>query len=106
MQAYHGSRIVIAIGIGALTLFIGVYAARLVTVQKYAASRTVSQSPGLVADGQDKTTIIVSTPNTSDCRRYQLNLATGTRSEHGPSNCADGNQSGRLETISKSFRNR
>jgi hypothetical protein len=60
-----------------------------------------------IAAGERQTTIIVSTPNTSDCRRYQLNVDTGARNDQGPVNCnADGSkQPGRLEAISKAFRN-
>jgi hypothetical protein len=62
-----------------------------------------------IAAGKRQTTIIVSTPNSNDCRRYQLNVDTGARNEQGqgPISCnADSSkQPGRLEAISKSFRN-
>jgi len=61
-----------------------------------------------IASGERPTTIIVSTPNSNGCRRYQLNVDTGVRNDQGPGNCnADGSkQPGRLEAISKAFRNR
>jgi len=68
--------------------------------------------PSAVASitGERPTTIIVSTPNSNDCRRYQLNVDTGARNDQGqgPINCnADSSkQPGRLEAISKAFRNR
>ena len=50
----------------------------------------------------------LSTPNSNDCRRYQLNVDTGARDEQGAISCSgDGSkQPGRLEAISKAFRNR
>jgi hypothetical protein len=60
-----------------------------------------------IAAGERPTTIIVSTTNSNDCRRYQLNVDTGARNDQGPINCnADSSKRpGRLEAISKSFRN-
>jgi hypothetical protein len=60
-----------------------------------------------IAAGERRTTIIVSTPNSNDCWRYQLNVDTGARNDQGPIDCnADSSkQPGRLEAISKSFRN-
>ena len=60
-----------------------------------------------IVDGERPTTIIVSTPNSNDCKRYQLNVDTGARNDQGPVNCnADSSkQPGRLEAISKAFRN-
>jgi hypothetical protein len=100
-------RAVIVSGFGAMTVLAGAYGTWLLVLQRYETSKNVSQSAAaastVVGDGQ--TTVILSTPNTSDCWRYQLNLATGVRSERGPMNCAD--QGGnRLESISKAFRNR
>ncbi len=108
-QAYQGSRVVTAVGIGAMTLIVGVYGARLLMLQSYqdskAPSRSSAVSSSAIGDGQ--TTVIVSRPNSSDCRRDHLNIGTGTRSESGPSDCADaGSQPSRVKTISKSFRNR
>jgi hypothetical protein len=104
------SRLVIAISIAAMAVFAGVYAPRL-TVHNHAASNVVSEPSAMasISDGQRQTTIIVSAPNGNDCRRYQLNVTTGVRSdEQGPINCADevGNQPGQMEAISKAFRNR
>ena len=60
-----------------------------------------------IGAGGRSTTIIVSTPNSNDCRRYHLNMTTGARSEQDTTNCA-GEADGptRSEAISKSFRNR
>jgi len=74
------------------------------------AAANAEPEPSAVASiigHQMPTTIIVSTPNSNDCRRYQLNVATGQRNDTGPINCtADGGgQPGRLQAISKAFRN-
>jgi hypothetical protein len=101
------SSLAIAIGIGVLTMCVSVYVLSLRGHQDHAEPE-LSQSSAIssVSNRPDQTTVVLSTPNTNDCRRYELNLTTGTRSEQGPSNCSnDGKQPGRLETISKSFRN-
>ena len=110
-RRHRKSRLGVVIGIGALTTCVGVYAVWLQGHQNHGTPDTVGQSSATssIADrpDQSQTTVVLSTPNNNDCRRYELNLATGTRNERGPSNCADdGKQPGRLETISKSFRNR
>jgi hypothetical protein len=108
-QRQQRSTVIIAIGIGAISALVGVYGVRLTTLQKYQASKIASQSSAEASttDGRGQTTIIVSTPNTNGCQRYELNLASGKRSEGGPINCPDGDgkQPSRLETISKTFRN-
>jgi hypothetical protein len=75
----------------------------LLVSQPGVASKAVASIVG----GERPTTIIVSTPNSNDCRRYQLNVDTGARNDQGPVNCnADSSkQPGRLEAISKAFRN-
>jgi hypothetical protein len=53
------------------------------------------------------TTIILSAPNSNDCRGYQLNVVTGERGEKGSVDCNTGaSKPSRLETITRSFRNR
>lgn len=96
--------------IGALAALVIVSGGRLLISQPRGTSNTEPE-PSAVASivgGGRSTTIIVSTPNGNGCRRYQLNVDTGARNDQGPSNCnADGSkQPGRLEAISKAFRNR
>jgi hypothetical protein len=71
LRPSQGSRVIIAIGIGAVTLLMGVYVERMLILDKNTTSKIASQSStaASVADPHDQTTIIVSTPNTSDCRR-------------------------------------
>jgi hypothetical protein len=108
-QSQQRSPLIIAIGIVAMSALVGVYGVWLMTLEKYQASKIVPQSSGeaLITGGQGQTTVIVSTPNTNGCQRYELNLDSGKRSEGGPVNCPDGDgkQPSRLETISKTFRN-
>ena len=99
----------IAIGTGAMAALAIVYGLRLLVSQPRVAS-SAEPEPSAVASivgGERPTTIIVSTPNSNDCRRYQLNVDTGARNDQGPVNCnADSSkQPGRPETISKAFRN-
>ena len=98
-----------AIGIGAMAALAIVYGLRLLISQPRVTS-SAEPEPSAVAsivDGERPTTIIVSTPNSNDCQRYQLNVDTGARNDQGPVNCnADSSkQPGRLEAISKAFRN-
>jgi hypothetical protein len=85
------------------------YGLRLLVSQPRVASNAEPE-PSAVASivgGERPTTIIVSTPNSNDCRRYQLNVDTGARkNDQGPVNCnADSSKRpGRLEAISKAFR--
>jgi hypothetical protein len=100
---------VIAVSIGAIAALIIVSGLRLLISQPRATSNTEPE-PSAVASiisGERPTTIIISTPNSKDCRRYQLNVDTGVRNDQGASNCtSDGSkQAGRLEAISKAFRN-
>ena len=98
-----------AIGIGVMAALAIVYGLRLLISQPRVTS-SAEPEPSAVAsivDGERPTTIIVSTPNNNDCKRYQLNVDTGARNDQGPVNCnADSSkQPGRLEAISKAFRN-
>jgi hypothetical protein len=84
------------------------YAASLLAAQPRIAANAGAR-PLAVASigGAGATAVIVSTPNSNDCRGYQLNVATGERGDKGRVDCNTGNKKpGRLETISQSFRNR
>ena len=61
-----------------------------------------------IAGGENPITIIVTMPNSDDCHRYQLNAATGVRSDNGTDKCVSegGRQITRVEAISQAFRNR
>jgi len=102
---------VATIGIGAVAALAIVCALRLPISQSRLTSSAEPEPSAVasIAAGERPTTIIVSTPNSNDCRRYQLNVDTGARNDQGqgPINCnADSSkQPGRLEAISKSFRN-
>jgi hypothetical protein len=102
--------LVLAIAVGAMAVFAGAYGLRLpLSLARFAPKGEAEPSAvASIAGGKRSTTIIVSTPNSNDCRRYQLDVATGVRNDQGAVNCAaDGaNGPGRVETISKSFRNR
>jgi hypothetical protein len=101
---------VIAIGIGAIAALVIVYGLRFLISQPRLASSTEPEPSAVasIASGERPTTIIVSTPNSNDCRRYRLNVDTGARDDQGAINCSAGSskQPGRLEAISKAFRNR
>ena len=101
---------VIAIGVRAMAALAIVYGLRSPISQPRVASGTEPELSAVasIAGGAGPTTIIVSTPNSNDCRRYQLNVDTGARDEQGAISCSgDGSkQPGRLEAISKAFRNR
>jgi hypothetical protein len=99
-----------AIGIGTVAALAMVCALRLLISQPRLTSSPELEPSAVasIAAGERPTTIIVSAPNSNDCRRYQLNVDTGARNDQGqgPINCnADSKQPGRLEAISKSFRN-
>ena len=98
-----------ALGIGAVAALAIVRAVRLL-INQPRVTTSAEPEPSAVASiaaGERRTTIIVSTPNSNDCRRYQLNVDTGARNDQGPIDCnADSSkQPGRLEAISRSFRN-
>jgi len=50
--------------------------------------------------------IVVSTPNSNDCRRYRLDNTTGEIEDNGNGDCGKrgGGQRGRIEAISNGFR--
>jgi hypothetical protein len=97
-----------AIAIGMMAVLAGVYGLGLLTAQRHAASSAEPEPSAVasIAGGDRSTTIIVSTPNSNDCRHYQLNVATGARDDKGAIDCAadSSHQPGRLEAISKAFR--
>jgi hypothetical protein len=101
---------IISVGIGAMAALAIAFGLRLLISQPRVAARAEPEPAAVasIVDGERPTTIIVSTPNSNDCRRYQLNVDTRVRNDQGAINCnADGSkQPGRLEAISKSFRNR
>jgi len=105
---WHGP--VIAVSIGAMAVLVIVSRLGLLLSQPRGTSNIELELSAVasIASGERPTTIIVSTPNSNGCRRYQLNVDTGVRNDQGPGNCnADGSkQPGRLEAISKAFRNR
>ena len=99
----------VAMGIGTMVVLAAIYGARLLMARPHMARNTGSE-PSAVASivGEPPTTVIVSTPNRDECRRYQLNVATGERGDRGLGDCdaESGNRPGRLEAISRAFRNR
>jgi hypothetical protein len=100
--------LVLAAVVAAMAVFAGAYGLR---PQLSSARLTpkVEVEPSAVSSiaGGGSTTIIVSTPYSTDCRRYQLDVTTGVRNDEGAVNCTGGRTGpGRVETISKSFRNR
>jgi hypothetical protein len=102
--------LVLAIAAGAMAAFAAAYGVRppLGSARLAPKGEAEPSAVASIAGGERSTTIIVSTPNSNDCRRYQLDVTTGARNDQGAVNCAaDGaNGPGRVETISKSFRNR
>lgn len=103
--------LMLAIAVAAMAVLAAVYGLRLPLSSARLAPKGETE-PSAVASiaggGERSTTVIVSTPNSNDCRRYQLDVTTGVRNDQGAVNCAgDGaNGPGRVEAISKSFRNR
>jgi hypothetical protein len=61
-----------------------------------------------IAKDESPFTIIISSPNRNDCRRYQLNKTTGMMNDKRTSDCTGeaGGQGARIEEISEAFRNR
>jgi hypothetical protein len=98
-----------ALAVGAISLLAVAYGLRLpLSFARFAPkAETEPLAVASIAGGERSTTIIVSTPNSNDCRRYQLNVTTGLRNDQGTSNCTGdaGNGPTRVEAISKSFRN-
>jgi hypothetical protein len=100
---------VAAMGIGLMAAVAATYGARLLAAQPRVAGSTGPEPSAMASIADERsTTIIVSTPNSNDCRRYQLNVATGERGVKGSFDCnaESGNRPGRLQAISKAFRNR
>jgi hypothetical protein len=64
--------------------------------------------PPVASAAQRATTIIVSTPNSDECRHYRMAIDRGVVHDQGLGECAvsAGDQGTRVETISKGFRNR
>jgi hypothetical protein len=67
-----------------------------------------AQAPAPAAAVEPTTSIIVSTPNSDECRRYRMAIDRGEVRDQGLGECAtsSGDQGTRVETISKGFRNR
>jgi hypothetical protein len=61
-----------------------------------------------IAAGESPIGIIVSSPNSNDCHRYELDKATGARTDKGTTKCIkDGGGSvARIEAISNAFKNK
>ncbi len=83
------------------------YGAPLLMAQPRTAADIMPKSSAAASRiAAGSTSIIVSTPNSNDCRGYQLNVVTGERGDKGRVDCDTGiSKPGRLETIAKSFRN-
>jgi len=96
-----------ALAVGAISLLAVAYGLPLSLARFAPKAESETLAVASIAGGERSTTIIVSTPNSNDCRRYQLNVTTGLRNDQGTSNCAGdaGNGPTRVEAISKSFRN-
>jgi hypothetical protein len=98
-----------ALAVGAISLLAVAHGLRLpFSLARFAPNaETEPLAVASIAGGKPSTTIILSTPNSNDCQRYQLNVTTGVRSDQGTGNCAGEAANGptRLEAISKSFRN-
>jgi hypothetical protein len=93
--------LVLAAVVAAMAVFAGAYGLR---PQPSSARLTpkVEVEPSAVSSiaGGGSTTIIVSTPNSNDCRRYQLDVTTGVRNDKGAVNCrGDRTGPGRVETL-------
>jgi hypothetical protein len=101
----------IAIVLGALVV---VFASAFGVRSFVAAPQTTSGpapepvSVSSIASSESPITVIVSTPNSNDCHRYELDKATGARNDKGTTKCiSEGvGQSSRIEAIAKGFRNR
>ena len=67
-----------ALGIGAVAALAIVCALRLLISQPRVTTSAEPEPSAVasIAAGERPTTIIVSTPNSNDCRRYQLNVDT------------------------------
>ena|ERR1700681_4330161 len=100
----------IAIVLGALAV---VFASAFGVRSFLAILQTTHASPepasvASIAGDESPITVIVSSPNSNDCHRYELDKATGARNDKGTTKCISegGGQSARIEAIAKGFRNR
>jgi hypothetical protein len=81
------------------------------TPQPVVSETQATTVSSITRKSDDPITVIISSPNRNDCRRYQLHNTTGAMSDKGVSDCmrdpdeASG-QGTRIEEISKGFRNR
>jgi hypothetical protein len=101
----------IAIVLGALAVvFASAFGVRsfLAILQTTHASQPEPASVASIAGDESPITVIVSSPNSNDCHRYELDKATGARNDKGTTKCISegGGQSSRIEAIAKGFRNR
>jgi hypothetical protein len=101
----------IAIVLGALVLvFASALAMRIFVAGPQAKSGPEPEpaSVSSIVNGKSPISVIISSPNSNDCRRYELDNATGARNDKGTTKCISegGGQSSRIEAIAKGFRNR
>jgi hypothetical protein len=109
-RSWAAAALLTALAVGAISLLAVAYGLRLpLSLARFAPkAETEPLAVSSIAGGEHSTTIIVATPNSNDCRRYQLDVTTGLRNDQGTGNCAGDAGKGptRLEAISKSFRDR
>jgi hypothetical protein len=76
--------------------------------QKTASPEPEPASVSSIASDESPITVIISTPNSNDCHRYELDKATGARNDKGTTKCVSegGGNGSRIEAIAKGFRNR
>ena len=101
----------IAIVLGALAVvFASAFGVRsfVALPQTTHASEPEPASVASIASDESPISVIMSSPNSNDCHRYELNKATGGRTDKGTTKCISesGGQSSRIEEIAKGFRNR
>jgi len=102
-------RQIVIIGIGAAAALAVAFGLRVMVGEPHPKSGAEPEPAAVasIAGRETPTTIIVSTPNSNDCHRYQLNTATGVKNDNGTVKCVsegDG-QPTRIEAISKAFPN-
>jgi hypothetical protein len=93
---------------GAILVVGALYGTSLLMAQPRIAADTGRQSAAMAPIAEaGSTRVIVSAPNSNDCRGFTLNVVTGERGDKGRVDCnsRDG-KPGRVETIAQSFRNR
>jgi hypothetical protein len=101
----------IAVVLGALVVvFASAFGVRMLVARPQTKSGPEPElaSVSSIASGESPITVIVSSPNSNDCHRYELDAATGARNDKGTTKCiAEGDgQSSRIQAIAKGFRNR